>query len=444
MKKLNNFISLFYFLNRFLRSAPVAFVAIRIWVNWRMLRINRRLFPTNEQLTQKFHSKTAKQLVKLAVKQQGLILKAAQFFGSRADIMREEYVFALSLLQDRVPPRSWKEMCPLIEKELNGKVEDIFKEFDTTPVASASLAQVYKAKTLDNKLVAVKVQYPGIDKIVYWDIEIIDFLANLWSKVETIVDFRPIVTDLKANAPDEIDYFHEGKSAEKIKEMLHKEQIQYVEIPKIYWELSTKKVLTMSYIEGIKITNIAELEELGIDSKVIADQLIDLYNIMILKLGAFHADPHPGNLFVIPPNSTDELKIGLVDFGLSKFLQNEFRQQIIVLTSAIVNEQPELITSTMETMGFETKNKDPETYEALGDAFLGEVIKSGQAYADQKMLADINVRLSRVLRNNPLIKVPGDLLLVARTMGLLSGMGKLLNSKTDLLEKILPYLEESS
>ena len=89
-------------------------------------------------------------------------------------------------------------------------------------------------------------------------------------------------------------------------------------------------------------------------------------------------------------------------------------------------------------------NKDPETYEALGDAFLGEVIKSGQAYADQKMLADINVRLSRVLSSNPLIKVPGDLLLVARTMGLLSGMGKLLNSKTDLLEKILPYLEESA
>ncbi len=444
MKKLKNFISLFYFLNRFLRSAPVAFVAIRIWINWRMLGLKRRLFPKNEELSKKFHSKTAQQLVKLAVRQQGLILKAAQFFGSRADIMREEYVFALSLLQDRVPPRSWNEMQPLIEKELDGKVESVFKEFDTTPVASASLAQVYKAKTLNDELVAVKVQYPKIDKIVYWDIEIIDFLAKLWSKVETIVDFRPIVTDLKANAPDEIDYFHEGKSAEKIKEMLNKEKVDYVEIPNIFWNLSTKKVLTMSYIEGIKITNIAELNKLGIHSEIVADQLIDLYNIMILKLGAFHADPHPGNLFVIPSNGIDELKIGLVDFGLSKFLKNEFRQQIIVLTSAIVNEQPELISSTMETMGFETKNKDPETYEALGDAFLGEVIKSGQAYADQKMLADINVRLSRVLRSNPLIKVPGDLLLVARTMGLLSGMGKLLNSKTDLLEKILPYLEESA
>ncbi|MFL2635240.1 MAG: ABC1 kinase family protein [Dehalococcoidia bacterium] len=444
MKKLKYFISLFYFLKRFLRWAPVAFVAIRIWVNWRMLRLKRRLFPKNEQLTKKFHSKTAQQLVKLAVSQQGLILKAAQFFGSRADIMREEYVFALSLLQDKVPPRSWHTMKPLIEKELNGEIETIFKEFDTIPVASASLAQVYKAKTLDDELIAVKVQYPGIDKIVYWDIEIIDFLAKLWSKVETIVDFRPIVADLKENAPDEIDYFHEGQAAEKIKELLNKEGIKYVEIPSIYWQLSTKKVLTMSYLQGIKITNINELNELGIDSEIIADQLIDLYNIMILKLGAFHADPHPGNLFVIPPNNNEEVKIGLVDFGLSKFLKNEFRQQIIVLTSAIVNEQPELISSTMETMGFETKNKDPETYEALGDAFLGEVIKSGQAYADQKMLADINVRLSRVLSSNPLIKVPGDLLLVARTMGLLSGMGKLLNSKTDLLEKILPYLEESA
>ena len=127
MKKLKYFITLFYFLKRFLRWAPVAFVAFRIWINWRMLRLKRRLFPKNEQLTKKFHSKTAQQLVKLAVSQQGLILKAAQFFGSRADIMREEYVFSLSLLQDKVPPRSWHTMKPLIEEELNGEIETIFK-----------------------------------------------------------------------------------------------------------------------------------------------------------------------------------------------------------------------------------------------------------------------------------------------------------------------------
>jgi ubiquinone biosynthesis protein len=444
IKKITKISSVFLFINRFLRWAPVAIVAIRIWFNWRMLCIRRRLFPKQENLSNKFHKQTADRLVKLAIRQQGLILKAAQFFGSRADIMREEYVLALSLLQDNVPPRAWHEMQPLIEKELKNDVNKIFKEFDKKPVAAASLAQVYKAKTFKNELVAVKVQYPGIDNIVFWDIAIIDFLAKLWSKVETIIDFRPIVRDLKINAPDEIDYFHEGQSAEKIKLLLEQDGIDYVEIPNIYWGLSTKKVLTMTYIDGIKITNINELEKYGIDTDIVADQLIDLYNIMILRLGAFHADPHPGNLFVIPPTKTEKLKIGLVDFGLSKFLKNEFRQQIIVLTSAIVNEQPELISDTMETMGFETKNRDAETYEALGDAFLGEVIKSGQAYADQKMLADINVRLSRVLRTNPLIKVPGDVLLVARTMGLLSGMGKLLNSKTDLLQKILPYLEDGS
>jgi aarF domain-containing kinase len=444
-KIFKKFTSLFYFLNRFLRWGPVAITAIKIWFNWRLLLLKRKYFLKDDaSATALFHKKTAQQLVNIAVKQQGLILKAAQFFGSRADIMLEEYVYSLSLLQDKVPPRPWKDIEPFIEKELGVSIKVAFKEFNTTPVASASLAQVYRAKTFMNEDIAVKVQYPDIEDIVSWDISIIEFLANLWSKIESIIDFRPIVMEMKRNGPEEIDYFHEGQSAEKIKALLIKEGRTHVKIPNIFWNLSSKRVLTMDYIDGIKITDLDELNKYGINSEEIAEELIDLYNMMILRLGAFHADPHPGNLFIIPDKNNGQPTIGLVDFGLTKFLSNEFREQLIVLTSAIINEQPELISDTMETMGFETKNRDYETYEALGDAFLGDVIKSGQAFADQKMLANINVRLSRVLKNNPLIKVPPDVLLVARVMGLLSGLGKLLNSKTDLLQKILPYLEESS
>ncbi len=162
---------------------------------------------------------------------------------------------------------------------------------------------------------------------------------------------------------------------------------------------------------------------------------------MILKHGAFHADPHPGNLFVIPGAPGEPAKIALVDFGLTKIIPEEFRAQLIVLTSAIVAQRPELITDTMTDMGFRTRDEDPETYNALGEAFLGDVLRSGKPYADQEMVAEVNERLGRVLRGNPLVDVPGDVILIARVMGLLSGLGKTLDSRTDLLAALIPYLD---
>jgi aarF domain-containing kinase len=134
-------------------------------------------------------------------------------------------------------------------------------------------------------------------------------------------------------------------------------------------------------------------------------------------------------------------KIGLVDFGLTKVLSDAFRRQLIVLTSAIIASQPQAVSTTMTDMGFRTRVDDEETYTALGEAFLGDVLRSGKAYADQEMIAEVNQRLGKVLRANPLVDVPGDVILVARVMGLLSGLGRTLDSKTDLLDALVPYLD---
>jgi predicted unusual protein kinase regulating ubiquinone biosynthesis (AarF/ABC1/UbiB family) len=197
----------------------------------------------------------------------------------------------------------------------------------------------------------------------------------------------------------------------------------------------------MDYIDGIKINNIPALHAAGVDTPQVADTLIDLFNTMILERGMFHADPHPGNLFVLPGQHGAPARIGLVDFGLTKRLSDDFRSQLIVLTSAIVGQQPQAVTQTMNEMGFRTRTHDEETYTALGEAFLGDVLRSGKPYADQAMMADINARLGRVLRANPLIDVPGDVILIARVMGLLSGIGRTLHSETDLLASIEPYLQ---
>ena len=427
---------------RLRRLLPLTLTVARIWVRWRILRVKRRIFGVEAmtEATHRFHLSAAEAIVRRAIKQQGLIIKTCQFLGSRADILMDEYVRILSLVHDRVPPRPWAEMQPIIEKELGGPVDTLFAEFNPRPVAAASLAQVYRARLHDGTDVAVKVQYPGMERIVQWDLEIIRLLADLWARLETVIDFRPIAQEMARNAPEEVNFIHEGRAAEMLTETLAGRDD--VTIPRIYWELSSRRVLTMDYLDGIKITDVAAMKAAGIDSSQVADTLIDLFNTMILKHGAFHADPHPGNLFVLPPKQPGgKAKIGLVDFGLTKQIPDEFRQQLIVLTSAIIASQPTMVYESMSEMGFRTRDDNVDTYNALGEAFLGDVLRSGQPYADQAMMAEINQRMGRVLRSNPLVNIPGDIILIARVMGLLSGLGRALDSKTDLLEALVPYLD---
>ena len=423
------------------RTIPIAATIIRLWLLWRWLRIKRRIYGAEamREATHQFHRGAALAVVRRAIRQQGLIIKTCQFLGSRADVLMDEYVRTLSLVHDQVPPRPWTEMRPIIERELGMSIAEAYAAFDARPVAAASLAQVYRARMHDGTAVAVKVQYPGIADIVRWDLDVIDMLASIWARLETVIDFRPIAQEMRRNAPEEVDFIHEGRAAEQVTRLLADRDD--VVVPKIYWERSTSRVLTMDYIDGIKINDIDTLKAAGVDTAQVAATLIDLFNTMILKYGVFHADPHPGNLFVIPGAPGHPAKVARVDFGLTKVIPEEFRLQLIVLTSAIVAQRPELITDTMTDMGFRTRDEDPETYNALGEAFLGDVLRSGKPYADQEMVAEVNERLGRVLRGNPLVDVPGDVILIARVMGLLSGLGKTLDSRTDLLEALIPYLD---
>ena len=429
-------------MGRWRRLLPLAGTVTALWLRWRWLRIQRRFRGVERmaEATHRFHQAAALAIVRRALKQQGLVIKTCQFLGSRADILMDEYVRTLSLVHDQVPPRPWSEMRPVIEGELGGTTEDLYAEFDPQPVAAASLAQVYRARLHDGTAVAVKVQYPGVAQIVQHDLQALRTLVNLWARFERVIDFRPVIAEMERNAPEEVDFIHEGRAAEQLAALLADRDD--VVIPRIYWDRSSIRVLTMDYIDGIKISDVERQRAAGVNTPQVAASLIDLYNTMILERGMFHADPHPGNLFVVPGDAPGaDAKIGLVDFGLTKTLPDEFREQLIVLTSAIVSEQPEAITGTMEGMGFRTRERNDETYAALGEAFLGDVLRSGKPYADQEMVADINERLGSVLRSNPLIDVPGDVILIARVMGLLSGLGKMLESETDLLEALLPFLD---
>jgi aarF domain-containing kinase len=159
----------------------MAWTVILLWLQWRWLRVKRRIYGVEAMAgaTHEFHLAAAEAVVNRAIKQQGLIIKTCQFLGSRADILMDEYVRTLSLVHDRVPPRPWSEMKPIIEDELAGKIEDLYASFDTRAIAAASLAQVYRARLHDGTDVAVKVQYPGIGETIRSDMKNLGAMLNL-------------------------------------------------------------------------------------------------------------------------------------------------------------------------------------------------------------------------------------------------------------------------
>jgi len=388
-----------------------------------------------DAMYRRHHRRSAGRAYRTATRLQGLLIKACQFLGTRADILPEEYITVLSQLHDRVPPRPYAEVAQVIERELRRPLHDLFLHFDPRPLASASLAQVHRARLHDGREVAVKVQYPEIPELVAIDIANLTFLINLLARIERNFDLRLIIREVSKYVRLELDFEHEAQNAGRIRaNLLHR---QDVFVPEVLPEYSTKKVLVMEYAPGTKVTDVAGLEAAGIDKQEVARILSEIFCHQILVDGFFHADPHPGNILVQPGP-----RIVLLDFGLAKDFPPGFALGVAQLTGAIVRQDHAGVVEAFKTLGFRTRNGSGDSLIALGDAFLGQAVRKGKAYADQELIDQFNNDLPQVLRANPIVEAPSDLLLVVRVMGLLSGIGKQLDSQVDPMGVILPFLTQ--
>jgi predicted unusual protein kinase regulating ubiquinone biosynthesis (AarF/ABC1/UbiB family) len=200
-------------------------------------------------------------------------------------------------------------------------------------------------------------------------------------------------------------------------------------------EVSTRRVLVSEFAPGVRVTDVAGLVRLGLDPKDVARRVSEVFTEMILVHGFFHGDPHPGNILVQPGP-----RLVLLDFGLAKELPATFREAVVGLTASIMGGDARQIATAFRTLGFRTKNESDESLAMLGEAFLGFALRNGMAYANAEMLDKFNDELPRAMRANPLVEIPGDILLVGRVMGLLSGIGKQLGSEVDPAALLLPYL----
>ncbi|KAL2622699.1 hypothetical protein R1flu_002904 [Riccia fluitans] len=374
------------------------------------------------------HTRAAQRILKLCEANRGFYIKAGQFLGSLKNIPKE-YVTVLSVLQDQA--QSWP--YPLIEKviesELGKRVRDIFAEFDEKPIAAASLAQVHRAKLLDGEEVAVKVQYPHLQEQFEIDVRTMAILSKAIALLFPDYQFEWIVPEFEKGLSRELDFEQEGKNAEQTAKNFAKKD--HVKIPHIKWDLSSKRVLTMEFMHGFKITDLEKLQEAGIDRLQVAELLVEVFAEMVFCHGYVHGDPHPGNMFVQPRDKgrgKRNFDLVLLDHGQYRELDEGFRSDYCRLWKALIL----LDGNELEEVG--NRLGAGHYYRYLPVIFTGRPLNS-KAGLGRGMSEEEKDQLRDELRNFTMGDVsqfmeglPRDFLTVLRTDGLLRSITSVLGA----------------
>lgn len=270
-------------------------------------------------------------------------IKLGQILSTRSDIFPPDVIAELEKLQDAAPPIPFENVKSVIESEFDDKLENIFKEFNETPLAAASIAQVHLARLNSGKKVVVKVQRPGIERSIDLDLRILEDLAYFvdhHTKYGRLYDFTKMVQEFKNILKNELDFRCEGKNAEVFKKNFSKDR--GVKVPNISWIHTTRRVLTMEYIDGIRLNDFTALDNAGLDRKLIARNLAESMLKQILRDGFFHGDPHPGNIMVLPDST-----IVFLDLGMVGKLNEERKIQFLKMLMGIVFKNSRLITQAI-------------------------------------------------------------------------------------------------
>ena len=425
---------------RLYRARRISTTFGRIYFGLRAHRfIARHLQPPDmAERWHRFHQASAGSIYDAAVELHGLIIKGCQFLGTRADVMPREYVETLSALQDRVPPREYAVVRATVERELGAPVEEVFDSLSTTPIASASLAQVHDARLRNGERVAVKVQYPEIERLVRGDLRNLRALFRAVDLLERDFDVMPLIDELGTYVPRELNFVNEGRNAETIGRFFkHRGDVA---VPRIHWEFTTRRVLVMDFVEGIKITDVDGLRAAGLDPEQVVRILAEAYCEQVFVHGFFHADPHPGNL-IVQRRQDGSPRLVFVDFGLAKDLPTFFRETAVAFAGALLTGEIDQMTEAMLELGFETRDGRPESLREIA-AFVLELagrFRRG-VHLDPEFTEQFGRKVPERIRANPIVRIPAHLVFLGRVLGLLSGVNRSLDSRLDLARVIIPYV----
>lgn len=359
-------------------------------------------------------------------------VKLGQILSTRPDLISVEFIQELSKLQDNVPPFPYTEAIQIIECELGKPLEDIFRQFENTPLAAASIGQVHRAQLKDGEEVVVKVQRPGIRRTIEVDLEIMLHLASLMERhLEELQVHHPvrIVQEFARTLGKEIDYTIEASHIERFAGQSMNDPTVYV--PKVFRDITTERVLTMEYIDGIKASGIERIEHEGLDRKIITARGADLILRQIFDHGFFHADPHPGNIFVLPDNI-----ICYIDFGMMGAIDRQTREDFADLIYAVVHRNESIATQMLLKLTEYDRKPDVRALERDLTDFIGlhlyVPLKNLQM---EKLLQQLLKILSRHR-----LQIPQDLFLMMKALATVEGIGLLLDPDFEMIKQITPFI----
>ncbi|BAQ60186.1 ubiquinone biosynthesis monooxygenase UbiB [Geminocystis sp. NIES-3708] len=376
--------------------------------------------------------KRAEQLRKILTKLGPTFIKVGQALSTRPDLIRKDFLEELIKLQDQLPPFDSRIAFEIIESELDLEVEEAYKEISATPVAAASLGQVYKAVLHTGEEVAVKVQRPNLLPVIRLDLYLMR-LASRW-----VAPFLPlnlghdlglIVDEFGTKLFEEIDYINEGRNAEKFASNFLGDP--EVKVPCIYWRYSSHNVLTLEWINGYKLNDLDTIREAGLDPSDIIRIGVTSGLRQLLEHGFFHADPHPGNLFAMPDG-----KMAYIDFGMMDQLTEDTKETIASSVVQLINRDYQALAKDFVNLGFLTPETDIKPIIPALEKVLGNAVGQSVGNFNFKTITD---DFSELMYEYP-FRVPAKFALIIRSLVTQEGLALSLNPDFRIVEVSFPYI----
>ncbi|MFY4812099.1 ABC1 kinase family protein [Haloarcula sp. AONF1] len=415
------------------RALVVAWQFVSFLWSWARDRKRFLLFGRSREVTSEQRVQRARRLKTTFIELGPAFIKLGQMLSTRPDALPGEYIEVLSELQDRVPPEPWDTIEPLLESELDGPVTERFDRFDTDPISGASLGQVYEAE-VDGERVAVKVLRPGIRQRVESDLRVLSTLLPVLTygaDPGQAFTLENLTEEFATTVRREMDYGHEARMLRDIGDNFANDDD--IAIPDVVESHSTDRVLTMTYLDGVKIDDVERLDELGIDRPALVRRLEEVYIQMIVEDGLFHADPHPGNLAVQPDGT-----LVFYDFGMTGYLGPRTQDQLLDFYVGLATDDVDRVMDAFVEMGALDPMADRdvmrEAFDIVIEQFRGEDISE---YRIEQLVGQFETQLYEFP-----MRLPQDLALVVRVTTVLEGVCRTLDPEFDFIEIISEYVME--
>ncbi|MGO8947521.1 MAG: ABC1 kinase family protein [Ktedonobacterales bacterium] len=374
----------------------------------------------------------------------GLLIKLGQFLGARADLLPPEALDVLAGLQDEVPPERFEDIRRVVESEMGAPLYDVFASFDPEPDGSASLGQVHHARLHDGREVAVKVQRPGISRIIQLDLASLRFVLSvvrrLVPRADRIIDLRMLYREFSRTVFEELDYQQESRNARQFAQIFAEDDGIGAPVPLDSY--TTRRVLTLTWVNGIKISQTDQLDAAGVDRPLLAVQLVNSYFKQVLEAGFFHADPHPGNFFVQPGAALGgSPRLMFVDFGMMGIITPRLRQGMLDCFAGITRGDPAQTVRGLDALGFLGEDADRDLIEQAVGLMLGHFRELPFGHIRSVNQREVMGDIRSVLYDQPL-RLPAQFAFFGRMVGMLTGLATTLDPNFNFLTVATPYAQQ--